>query len=154
MGGHGLGSNFKHLITEVVTGGHGWGVRSQTSNHRQVVTGGYDWGGATLGFLDEVCTLVGAPRLPTPLASDKEPAGCRGSSCPNLRYTQGTANLRSKILDFRGFDSSRVLILRGGIPRPKGVFPESLSQAILAGIILVGRLGVGSRGSPFSPLIP
>ena len=26
-----------------------------------------------------------------------------------------TANLRTEILDFRGFDSSRVLILRGGI---------------------------------------
>ena len=30
----------------------------------------------------------------------------------------------------------------GGIPRPIGDFPESLSQAILVGIILVGRLGV------------
>ena len=38
------------------------------------------------------------------------------------------------------FDSSRILNIRGGIPRPIGDFPESLSQAILAGIILVGRL--------------
>ena len=45
-------------------------------------------------------------------------------------------------MDFRGFDSSIILDLRGGIPRPIGNFPESLSQAILAGIILVGRLGV------------
>ena len=29
-----------------------------------------------------------------------------------------TANLRTKILDFRGFDSSIILIWRGGIPRP------------------------------------
>ena len=60
--------------------------------------------------------------------------------------SQDTANLRTKILDYRGFDSSRILILRGGIPGPIGNSPESLSQAILAGVILVGRLGVcGSR---------
>ena len=52
------------------------------------------------------------------------------------------ANLRTKILDVRGFDSSIFLISRGGIPRPTGDFPESLSQAILVGIMLVGRLGV------------
>ena len=46
-------------------------------------------------------------------------------------------------MDFRGFDSSRVLILRVGIPRSVGNFPESLSQAILVGIILVGRFGYG-----------
>ena len=45
-------------------------------------------------------------------------------------------------MDFGGFDSTIILILRGGIPRPVGNFPESLSQAILEGIILVGRLGV------------
>ena len=53
-----------------------------------------------------------------------------------------TANLRAKILDFRGFDSSTILILRGGILMSVGDFPESLSQAILVGITLVGRLGV------------
>ena len=46
-----------------------------------------------------------------------------------------TASLRTKILDFRGFDSSIILSLRGGIPRPIGNFPESLSQAILVGEI-------------------
>ena len=30
----------------------------------------------------------------------------------------GTADLRTKILDFRGFDSSIILISRGGIPIP------------------------------------
>ena len=45
-------------------------------------------------------------------------------------------------MDFRGFDSSVILILRGGILRPIGNLPESLSQAILVGIMLVGRLGV------------
>ena len=45
-------------------------------------------------------------------------------------------------MDVRGFDSSIILILRGGIPRPIGDFPESLSQAISVGIMFVGRLGV------------
>ena len=50
----------------------------------------------------------------------------------------GTANLRTKILDFRGFDSSRSLILRGGILVSIGDFVlENLSRRILAGIILV-----------------
>ena len=53
-----------------------------------------------------------------------------------------TANFRTKILEVRGFDSSRILVLRDGIPRPIGSFLESLSQAILVGIILVKRLGV------------
>ena len=53
-----------------------------------------------------------------------------------------TANLGTSIMDFRGCDSSVILILRGGIPRPMGNFPESLSQAILVGVMLVGRLGV------------
>ena len=55
-----------------------------------------------------------------------------------------TANLctSTKILDFRGFDSSTILIWRGGIPRSIGQFPESSSQGILVGIILVERLGV------------
>ena len=55
----------------------------------------------------------------------------------------GTANLRTNIMDFRGFDSSILLILRGGIIlMSMGDFPESLSQAILVGIMLVGRVGV------------
>ena len=54
------------------------------------------------------------------------------------------ANLRTKILDFRGFDSSRISILGCGIPRSIGNIPESLSQGILAGIILVGRLALPS----------
>ena len=67
-----------------------------------------------------------------------------------------TANLRTKILDLRGFCSSIILILRGGISRPIGDFPETLSQRILAGRIVVGRLGVrgarlfAARAAPFS----
>ena len=59
-----------------------------------------------------------------------------------LGMGMGTANLRTKILDFRGFDSGRILISRGGILMSVGDFPEVLSQRILVGIILVGRLGV------------
>ena len=50
----------------------------------------------------------------------------------------------TNITDFREFDSSIILILRGGIPRPTGDFPESLSQAISVGIMLVGGVGVRS----------
>ena len=50
-------------------------------------------------------------------------------------------------MDFRGFDSSIILNLRGGIPRTIGNFPESLSHAILVGTMLVGRSGVQSTNS-------
>ena len=53
-----------------------------------------------------------------------------------------TANLPTNIVDLRGVESSIILIIRGGIPWPIGDFPESLSQAILVGVMLVGRLGV------------
>ena len=49
-----------------------------------------------------------------------------------------TPSLPTNIVDFSGFDSSIILILRSGIPRPTGDSPESLSQAML-GIILVGK---------------
>ena len=35
-----------------------------------------------------------------------------------------------------------ILISRGGIPMSIGAFPESLSQAMLVGVMLVGGLGV------------
>ena len=56
-----------------------------------------------------------------------------------------TANLRTstKFMDFRGFYTSIILTLRGGIPRPIGNSLESLSHAILVGIILVGIILVG-----------
>ena len=53
-----------------------------------------------------------------------------------------TANLPTNIVNFGGFDSSIILILRVGILMSIGNFPESLSQAILMGVMLVGRLGV------------
>ena len=48
----------------------------------------------------------------------------------------------TNIVGFRGFDSSIILIYRGGIPRPIGDSPESLRPAMLVGTMLVGRLGV------------
>ena len=53
-----------------------------------------------------------------------------------------TPRLPTNIVDFGGVDSSVILILRGGIPRPIGDFPESLTQAMLVGVMLVGGLGV------------
>ena len=43
----------------------------------------------------------------------------------------GTPNLPTHIVDFGGFDSSIMLIVRGGILVPIGDFPESLTQATL-----------------------
>ena len=60
-----------------------------------------------------------------------------------MHLRRRTANLCTKIPDFRGFDSHIILSLRGGILMSIGNFPERLSQAMLVGIImLVGRLGV------------
>ena len=44
-----------------------------------------------------------------------------------------TPNLPTNIVHFRVFDSSIILVWRGGIPRPIGDFPESLTQAMLVG---------------------
>ena len=91
---------------------------------------------------DWSCVLSRAPpdsesRLREPTAilwpSDRQSLAPGVPSTP-LRYT---ANLLAKILDFRGFDSSIILTLKGGIARPIGNVPGSLSQAILAGIMLV-----------------
>ena len=58
-----------------------------------------------------------------------------------------TADLRTEILDFGGVDSSIILMLRGGILMSVRNFADMLCQRILAGIILVGRLGVVSAAS-------
>ena len=57
------------------------------------------------------------------------------------------ANLRTKILDFRGFDPSIILMLRCGILMSTGNFLEISSQQILVDIILVGRLVVLESGN-------
>jgi hypothetical protein len=48
-----------------------------------------------------------------------------------------TPNPPTNIVYFRGFDSNIILIQRGGILMSIGNFPESLSQAMLVGIMLV-----------------
>ena len=53
---------------------------------------------------------------------------------PDL-YLYIMANPPTNIVDFRGFDSSKISIQRGRIPRAIGHFPESLSQAMLVGIM-------------------
>ena len=57
------------------------------------------------------------------------------ASSPRVNNNTRTVNLRTKILDFGGFDSSRILILGGGIPMSIGDFPEIASRQILAGRI-------------------
>ena len=61
------------------------------------------------------------------------------------------ANIPTNIMDFRGFDTNTIFISRGGIVRPIGNFPEGLSQAILVGTMLVGRLGVGRNRCNTTP---
>ena len=53
-----------------------------------------------------------------------------------------TPNLPTNIVEFGGFDSSTILILRGGMLMSTGDFPEGLSRAMLVGVMLIGRLGV------------
>ena len=74
-------------------------------------------------------------------------AECSTSVSLDHQAPLSAAKLGTKILDFGGLDSSGILILSGGIPRPIGDFPEIQSQGILAGIILgseIGRILVGS----------
>ena len=95
---------------------------------------------------------------PAPSEVQQDPVGSKNSSARSSKGAQekSKANLHTNILEFRGFDSSIILMLRGQIPRPIGNLLESLSQAILVGIILVGRLGVegtaplGARKAPKS----
>ena len=51
-----------------------------------------------------------------------------------IEPASSTANPPTNIMDFRGFDSGTILILRVGILMSMGNFPESLTQAILAGV--------------------
>ena len=68
----------------------------------------------------------------------RAPAGWAGWRAAGRVDGRPTADLRTKILDFRGFDSSRILILRAGILMSIGSFSEMLSQQILAGNLLEG----------------
>ena len=59
-----------------------------------------------------------------------------------------TANLRSKILDFRGSDSSGILILKGWNSHAHRELPgnDIESTNLSRDLILVGRLGAGPGG--------
>ena len=61
----------------------------------------------------------------------------RAGMVQSIELGQTTPNLLTSIMDFRGLDSSMILILRPRILMSIGDFPESLSQAILVGIMLV-----------------
>ena len=50
-------------------------------------------------------------------------------------------NLPTNIVDFGVFDSSVILIERGGILMSIGDFPENLSQAMLVGCNVSRRIG-------------
>ena len=71
---------------------------------------------------------------------------------PAKDWSYGQSPYFTKILDFRGFDSSRILILRGGILMSIGNFPEVFSQRILVGSILLRRLGVSGKDLSVSRL--
>ena len=60
--------------------------------------------------------------------------------CHNI--IASTPGSPTNIVGFGGFDSSTMLILRGGILMSIGDFPESSSQAMLVCVMLVGGLGV------------
>ena len=93
---------------------------------------------------DHPMRLHGLPRRPLECGFGPRVSTSSTKGWALEKWVPCTANLLTKILDFRGFYSSIILILRGGIPRPignRGQFPESSSQRILVGTIFVGRLG-------------
>ena len=68
-------------------------------------------------------------------------------SCPVPLHEDplGTPSPPTKSFDFRGFDSSKLLILKGGNSHVRWIWwglPESLTQGLLVGGLLVGGLGV------------
>ena len=69
----------------------------------------------------------------------------RGHMSTDFGSHTASPRTKIKILDFRGFDSSIILIVSGGILAPMGDFPEISNQGILAEIILVGRFDVSSQ---------
>ena len=78
------------------------------------------------------------------LRNPRSALGARGGEAPRARaplQATATPNLPISIVDFRGFDSSVILILRGGITRSIGDFPESLTQAMLVGCNVSREIG-------------
>ena len=66
---------------------------------------------------------------------------CFTGSMAQHGFVHDTPSLPTNIVDFRGFDSSIILILRDGILMSIGDFPESLSQAMLAGCNVSREIG-------------
>ena len=60
----------------------------------------------------------------------------------------GTANLHTKILDCRGFDSSRILIVRGRILMLMREFPGKFESTNLSRDNLSREIGGRLRGHP------
>ena len=60
----------------------------------------------------------------------------------NICKQHSTPNLPTNIVGFKGLDPRMMSIQRGGVLTSVGNLPESLSQAMLVGTMLVGRLGV------------
>ena len=72
----------------------------------------------------------------------------------HLPFTPHTANLRTKILDFRRFDSNRILIVRGGILGSIGDFPEIPNQRTLVRGLSARGLTVPLPAEPALPAQP
>ena len=66
--------------------------------------------------------------------------------------SESTANLRTKILDFRGFDSNIILVLRGGILMSIGYFPEVVESTILSRDSFSREIGCTATPTPVTPL--
>ena len=65
-----------------------------------------------------------------------------------------TANLRTKVLDFGGLDSSRILISSDGIPSPTGNFPQTVSLEFLCMETGRKRVWSGRVSSWREPSVP
>ena len=59
-----------------------------------------------------------------------------------------TPNLPTNIVEFKGFDPNIILIIRGGILRPIGDLPESLSEAMLVGCNISREIGRSMKREP------
>ena len=68
-------------------------------------------------------------------------AAARRPHSPAMWARAHTANLRTKILDFGGLDSSRILSLRGGILMSIGNFPGNLQSTNLSSDYLSREIG-------------
>ena len=116
--------------------------------------------------LDQTQTLAKSIKFPIlacvrcPFQSTS-PTATKSLQAPVLRYLDtyldcdsnrllvyGQSPYCTKILDFRGFDSSMILISKGVIPRPIGNIPEISSQRILTVRFLVGDWAYASQTMP------